>query len=152
METNAPSRTLRNQLARGQASLGEVRSRLGRGSEALRDVAAAVAIAKPAFENATGDLEQREVLADVYLAQGNVLARAGRATEARAAWTAASRLIDSVALATGETALLVSAATARLHLGDVTGATPTLHELLQRGYRGRGLLALAREKGAPIAP
>ena len=108
----------------------------------------ALAVVRPAFESSPGDAETRRVLAETYVARGEVRAATGDSADARQSWEHGLATVDSLARATRQTDLLALQATALLDLGRVSEARPVVRELIARGYREPRFVALAEAKRA----
>jgi tetratricopeptide (TPR) repeat protein len=121
--------------------------RVGRASEATGTIASGIAAGEAALAKRPGDLERRKLLADSYLAQGDLLALTPKAGGATTAWARALVLVDSLARSTKETDYLVLQAGAMLRLGGSTDAKAVIDELTRRGYRRPSFVELARVKG-----
>jgi hypothetical protein len=122
-------------------------TRVGRTGDAAATIAGGIATGEAALTKRPGDLERRKLLADSYLAQGDLLALTPKAGGATTAWARALVLVDSLARSTKETDYLVLQAGAMLRLGGSTDAKAVIDELTRRGYRRPSFVELARVKG-----
>ena len=131
--------------ARARALMG-----LGRAAEAHRVIDDAVALGEHLLTAQAKDLELRRLLADAYIADGELLSRPGSASGATMPLARALVLVDSLARTTRETEFLVLQSRAMLRLNGATEARPVVTELLRRGYRRPSFLELARSRGVAI--
>ena len=98
------------------------------------------------------DVAARSVLADAYVALGEIARLSGRAADARSSWERALAIVGVAPPSGGQTDLLAVRATALLDLGRLDEARPPVATLTTRGYRRPSFVALARATGLPTAP
>ena len=135
-----------------RTTLGRVLLHLGRTPAANASARAAVAGGERALARKPADLEQRRALGDAYLGLGDVLARTGDASGARASWSRALALVDSASRATGHIELRALRATALFDLGADDAARPLATALVQGGYRSPAVVELWQRRGVAITP
>jgi tetratricopeptide (TPR) repeat protein len=106
----------------------------------------ALAIITPALAKKPSDINLRVASTEANLELGDARARAGNASGATAAWTAALGAIDSLAKSRQFTDHLALRAAALVRLGRIDEARPVVTEVLRRGYRRPRWMAFMQER------
>jgi tetratricopeptide (TPR) repeat protein len=138
-------------LIREATAIAAARARaltqLGRSAEARVGTQEALAAAEAAIALRPGDRELRKIVADCYLAYGDVISGPGRESGAATAWARALSMADSLARGARDTDILALQASAMLRLRGGDEAKPIIVELLHRGYRRPSFIELLRTNG-----
>ncbi|HEY6826824.1 MAG TPA: hypothetical protein VI259_08195, partial [Gemmatimonadaceae bacterium] len=133
-------------LVQGLAPLGAAQAAAGRVASGEATERRALGIVAPALAKKPSDLGLRAAFAEANLELGDALARNGRPTDARVAWTQALAAIDSVARARRLTDHLALQSAALMRLDRLDDARPIVLELVRQGYRRQRWFAFARAK------
>ena len=128
-----PSKSPNPIVQKESTAIGIARARallaLGRSTEARTEVEKAIALGESELAKKPADIDRRRLVADGYVALGDVLAKLGGAG-GTTAWARALVLVDSMARSAKETEYLALQASAMMRLGGGADAKPVVDELL----------------------